>query len=99
MSGQEYVVEHLGAQGLSGAATLNQISDTFVGIWNLNATGSDVPENAEFLPYKNKADDGRTRYMDGRKQVDDADIAEGGKYRCEYTRITREHFFLQINKQ
>ena len=82
MSNLDFLVENIGALGLNSAVALNQVSDTFVGIWNLGDTGSDAPENVDFLPYKNKISDGGISNKDGRQQVADADITPGGKYRC-----------------
>lgn len=83
MSNLEFLVEDLGARGLNSVIALNQVSDTFVGIWNLGDTGSEAPENVNFLPYKNRNSDGRIGNKDRRQQVADADIGPGGKYRCE----------------
>lgn len=83
MPGLDYAVENFGAQGLSLAATLNQISDTHVGIWNLGSISNDVPVNAEFFPGKNLSNDRSIDSADRRQQVAEADIAPGGKYRCE----------------
>lgn len=82
MSNLNFLVENLGAQGLNSAVALNQVSDTFARIWILSDTGSDAPENVAFLPYKDKNSDGGIGNTDGRLQVDDADIAPCGKYRC-----------------
>lgn len=87
MSNLDFRVENLGARGLNSAAALNQVSDTFVGIWNLGDTGSDAPENVDFLPYKNKNSDGGIGNNDGRQQVADADISPGGKYRCKWINL------------
>lgn len=83
MSNLDFLVENLGAQGLNSAVAPNLVYDTFVGIWSLSDTGSDAPENVVFLPYKNKNSDGHIGNTDARLQVDDADIAPGGKYRCK----------------
>lgn len=80
MSNLDFLVENLGAHS---AVALNQVSDTFAGIWNLSDTGSDAPENVVFLPYNDKNSDGGIGNTDGRLQVDDADIAPCGKYRCK----------------
>ena len=81
MPGFEHIINPLGSQGLSGTITLSQVSDTYVGLWNLSSTPEDVPENAEFFPYKNMGGNSG-KGLDGRKQVPFADIAQGGKYRC-----------------
>lgn len=83
MPGVELISENLGTQALNNVATLHQISDTYIGIWILGNTSSDVPADTEFLPHKNNHLDGGISSIDKRKQVADADILPGGKYRCK----------------
>lgn len=83
MPGAEVSAEKLGSEALNNVAFLNQISDNYIGIWNLENTGSDVPTDVEFLPYKNYHFDSSINIVDRRQQVADADILPGGKYRCE----------------
>ena len=83
MPGVSFMIEHLGAQGLSNVTTLKQLSDTYVGVWNLGDTGSDVPEKAEFLPYKIRNNYNNAKSINGRQQVAASDIQPGGKYRCK----------------
>lgn len=83
MPGLDYATENLGAQGLNAAAQLNQISDTYVGIWNLENTSSSVPVNVEFRPSKSLRSSNGIGGTDGRQPVDNADVAPGGKYRCK----------------
>lgn len=84
MSGLDCSTETLGAQGLNAAASLNQISDTYVGIWNLENTSSSVPVNVEFRPSQSVRGSNGIGATDGRQLVADADVAPGGKYRCKY---------------
>lgn len=81
MSAFECIPENLGAEGLNTIATLNRISDTYVGVWDLKQTSSDIPTDAEFLLYKNNHFNSGTSGIDKRQQVADADIIQGGKYR------------------
>lgn len=83
MPGTDFIAEQIGAQALNHVATLNQISDTYIGIWNLGNTNSDVPADTEFLPHKNNHFHSSVSSIDKRQQVADADILPGGKYRCK----------------
>ena len=83
MPSVELIAEKLGSEALNNVATLNQISDSYIGIWNLGETSSDVPADVEFLPYKNNHFESRINIVDKRRQVADADILPGGKYRCK----------------
>ena len=83
MSSVGRIAENLGSEALNNVVTLNQISDNYLGIWNLENTSSDVPADVEFLPYKNGHFNSRINGIDKRQQVADADILPGGKYRCK----------------
>lgn len=83
MPSVEVTAQKLGSEALNNVATLNQISNNYIGIWNLENTGSDVPTDVEFFPYKNYHFDSRINIVDKRQQVPDADILPGGKYRCK----------------
>lgn len=83
MPSLDYAIKNLGAQGLSAANQLNQISDTYVGIWNLENTSSSVPEKVEFRPSEGFRSSYGIGGTDERQLVADADVAPGGKYRCE----------------
>ena len=79
----DYTVEKFESQGQSLATTMNQISDTHIGIWSLASTDSDIPVDVEFLAGRNVGD---TSSINGTLRpllVDEADIAPGGKYRCK----------------
>lgn len=84
MPGLEYTMENLGVPGLNAGAPLNQISNTYVGIWNLENTTSSVPVNVEFRPSRSNRSSSGAAGMNGQKLVADADVAPGGKYRCKY---------------
>ncbi|MCJ1265004.1 hypothetical protein MMC22_004879 [Lobaria immixta] len=81
MPGLDYTIESLGAQGLSTASQLNRISDTYVGIWNLENTSSSVPVSVEYRPSKSPRSSSGIGGTDERQLVADADVAPGGKYR------------------
>lgn len=83
MPGSDYAFESLDAQGLNAGAPLNQISNTYVGIWNLENTTSSVPVNVEFRPSQNRHRSSRAASTEGRHLVADAHVAPGGKYRCK----------------
>lgn len=84
MPGLDYTIESLGAQGLSTASQLNRISDTYVGIWNLENTSSSVPVSVEYRPSKSpRSSSSGIGGTDERQLVADADVAPGGKYRCK----------------
>lgn len=83
MPSVEPFVQKLGSEAVNNVATLNQICDNYIGVWKLGNTGSDVPANVEFLPYKNNHFDSRANVVDRRRQVAETDILPGGKYRCK----------------
>lgn len=98
MPSVELIAEKLGSEALNNIATLNQISDNYVGIWNLENTSNVVPTDVEFLPYKNYHFNSRINIVDKRQQVADADILPGGKYRCKCTYILGDLRFLTASK-
>ncbi|MCJ1462448.1 hypothetical protein MMC07_001049 [Pseudocyphellaria aurata] len=81
MSGLDYSTENLGAQALNTTAQLNQISNTYVGIWNLENTNSSIPVNVEFRSSQNAHSSNKIGGTDRRQRVAEADIAPGGRYR------------------
>lgn len=83
MSSVERIAENLGSEALNNVATLNQVSNNYLGTWSLDETSSDVPANVEFLPYKNGHFNSKINSIDKRQQVAEADILPGGKYRCK----------------
>lgn len=83
MPSRELIAEMLGSEALNNIATLNQISDSYIGIWDLESTSNDVPTEVDFLPHKNFHFNSRITVVDKRQQVADTDIHPGGKYRCK----------------
>jgi hypothetical protein len=72
--------ETVEAQALAFTATINRITPTVAGVWDLNETKDEVPSQTTFIPHKNP---GQESVMegDGRTPVDPKDFASGGKYR------------------
>jgi hypothetical protein len=71
------------AGAINTAATVHQLSDTIVGLWDLKETDGNTPENVVHLPYSNGRDENVVNPVDGRNLVDEKDYMPGGKFRCE----------------
>ncbi len=71
------------AIALANTATLNKLTDTIVGVWDLEHPGDEHAPKAEAMLYTNPGDES-VLGEDERQPVHPQDFGPGGKYRCKY---------------